>query len=369
VTAGRRRLDLVLPDLFDRMGGIARISRSTALALAEVAADRGLDLQVHVLHDEGAARDRRYLPPPARYRAYGGDRRAMASAVLSSAWRPGHAATVFGHAYLAAVASLFPPRARVAVVAHGIELWDAFPRARVDRRLGLARAQQIWSISDYTAERVVAAHRVRPGAIRILPNALDPYWELPATSDGDEGHLLAVTRLSASERYKGIDVILDALAILPEARRPRTFIVGDGDDRERLTARGRELGLAPAVTFLGRVSDEDLARLYAKARAFVLPSTGEGFGLVFLEAMAHARPVIAARAGGAPEVVLDGETGLLVPPEDPASLAAAIERLADDAELRAGLGRAGRARLEAMFLFPRYAQDIAAALAKLVAER
>jgi len=138
-------------------------------------------------------------------------------------------------------------------------------------------------------------------------------------------------------------------------------IAGDGPDRPRLEAIALRLG--GNVTFLGRVDDMTLNAAFAGARAFVLPSAGEGFGLVYLEAMAHALPCVAAKAGGAPEVVLDGETGVVVPPRHIGALSEAIERVWGEAG--EAMGQRGRERLERSFMFERYEHDVHQALSDL----
>ncbi|MFO0748173.1 MAG: glycosyltransferase family 4 protein [Myxococcota bacterium] len=348
------RIDVVVPDLFDIGGGISRISRALVMAVSTWAAHHEGDVRVHALRDRGGRRDPRYLPPPAEYRGYAADRRRLSMAIVARAWRrPG--LTIFGHTHLAALSVGMPSWSKVAVVAHGKEVWDTL---RLDRRLGLRRADEVWPVSRMTAESLVAVHGVRRERIHLMLNALDPFWPLPEHPQPGMKHLLMVARLNPGDRYKGIDLTLRALARLPAGRRPRLVVVGEGEDRPRLEIIARDLALD--VAFAGGVDDEQLQRLYADALGFVLPSTGEGFGLVYLEAMANALPVIAARAGGAPEVVEHGVTGLLIAPGDEVGLAKAIDAL--DPEM----GRVGRARLEREFLYPRYAADVAQALDRLL---
>jgi glycosyltransferase involved in cell wall biosynthesis len=176
--------------------------------------------------------------------------------------------------------------------------------------------------------------------------------------------LLYVGRLVT---FKGLDHLLDAIALLsrgmgdraggaashppsPIPHPPRLLLAGDGPHRPSLERRARELGIADRVTFLGPIANADLPRYHAISEAFVVPSTDhETFCIAACEAMACARPVVAARTGGLPEVVRDGETGYLVPPGDAAALAERIGELLCDAALRARLGAAGREWTRAMF--------------------
>jgi glycosyltransferase involved in cell wall biosynthesis len=133
-------------------------------------------------------------------------------------------------------------------------------------------------------------------------------------------------------------------AALPEAR---LLVVGDGPLRGELQRQTRDLGLAGSVIFAGR--REDVPRIMAALDVMTLPSLWEGFGLVLLEAMAVSRPIVASRVSAIPEIVVDGETGLLVPPRDADALAAALIALLRDPQRVVEMGRRGRVRLEQAF--------------------
>ena len=148
--------------------------------------------------------------------------------------------------------------------------------------------------------------------------------------------------MAAAERYKGADELIRAVAQL-RASVPGLHLVavGGGNDLLRLRGVAADLGAADRVHFLENLSREEIAACYAHADLFVLPSAGEGFGLVFLEAMAFAKPVVGVAFGGTTDVVKDGINGLLVPPRDPDHLAQALSTLLHDGSLRAELGQRG----------------------------
>src|SRR5262249_13780842 len=155
--------------------------------------------------------------------------------------------------------------------------------------------------------------------------------------------------LSALRQRKGLDVLLDALAALVvQDIRPRLWIAGDGPERAALEAQAQRLALAGQVRFLGE--RQDVGDLLAACDVLVLPSRREGLGVAALEAMAAARPGVGAAVGGLAEAVIDGRTGVLVPPDDAAALAAALAGLLGDHALRARLGAAGPARVAEGFL-------------------
>ncbi len=177
--------------------------------------------------------------------------------------------------------------------------------------------------------------------------------DVPPTRNGGDGRtLLAVARL---EEQKGIDVLLEAFAVVAgEAGDCRLLVAGDGGDRQRLERRSQRLGLESRVRFLGWRTD--VGRLMDEADVLVHPARWEGFGLVLLEAMRAGLPVVATDVGAIPEVVKDGETGILVPPENPAAFAAATLTLVRDPCLCHRLGQAAFARLKAEFSSARMAR-------------
>jgi glycosyltransferase involved in cell wall biosynthesis len=147
--------------------------------------------------------------------------------------------------------------------------------------------------------------------------------------------------------YKGVEDLLQALALIPPAARPRLLVSGHGPMRAQWEALSRTLNLHPQVAFLGNVPDADLPDLYRSADIFVLPSTSraESFGMVLVEAMASGLPCVTTEIGsGNSYVVQNNLTGLVVEPRSPAALARAITRLVDDPALRTQLGQAGRER-------------------------
>lgn len=164
--------------------------------------------------------------------------------------------------------------------------------------------------------------------------------------------------------YKGYHHLLDAAAIVRQKRPDVHWVlVGDGELREKLEGQCQRLGLATAVRFIGW--QERVSEYLALFDVFVLPSLGEHFGRVLLEAMAMERAVVATNAGGVPEIVLHNRTGILVPPAAPATIAAAVEGLLDDRALAAQLGRAARQRVAMEFSLARHVECVEALYAEV----
>ncbi len=240
-------------------------------------------------------------------------------------------------------------------------------RAFLQRRV-LSSATLCLAISDYTAKnflrsgvpedkvRVIGAG-VSPDSLTASPDAGLSLRDRLGLTDGFL--LLTVARLV---RRKGHDLVLRALASLaPSNLDLRYAIVGDGPERLRLAAMAEGLGLADHVIFAGSVPDADLPSWYAACDALVMPSRDvpgqppEGFGLVYLEAGVAGKPVIGARTGGVTSAIVDGETGLLVEPEDVGGLADALRQLLSDRPAAQAMGAHGRARVLADFTWDRVA--------------
>jgi glycosyltransferase involved in cell wall biosynthesis len=212
----------------------------------------------------------------------------------------------------------------------------------------------VTAISTYTADRLRAQVPGVDPAIIPFGAAVDaPAEPPPYTYDGTRPfELLFVGRLV--ER-KGVHLLLDALASLPPDRRVVLHVVGDGPDRERLENQARRLELGDRAVFHGFVSKEELQRRLETCDAFVLPAVidakgdTEGLGVVLIEAMSYARPVIASAAGGIVDIVKDGRNGLLVPPGDAAALANAIGGMMDDPARARTFGLNGREDVAANF--------------------
>jgi glycosyltransferase involved in cell wall biosynthesis len=208
-------------------------------------------------------------------------------------------------------------------------------------RYALRRADHITATGLRLAE---AAARYAPAGkpVTVVPYGVDLREFRPRPREArSEVVIGAVARLS---KEKGLRYLLEAFAVVtghhPQAR---LVLAGEGPERQRLERLAARLGLGERVRFLGEVPHEQVPEVLQQLDIFAMPSTYEGFGVAALEAEAMELPVVASRIHGIPDVVLDGETGLLVPARDRQALAGALERLAVDGDLRRRLGQAGRA--------------------------
>jgi glycosyltransferase involved in cell wall biosynthesis len=342
-------------------GGIQRFNRNLAQALCDLNAE----LDIVSVNDPPlpAARS-------ARIHIHGANTGQLrwAAQVLWLLSTRRYDRCICGHVHLAPAFSFllqvfgYAPQRRILIL-HGIEVWN---RITGVRRRGARAFGRILAVSRYTARSFLEQVSGFPAeAVSIFPNTLSPdllaleaeagppeptgsnEYATVAGSTAAPCRLLSVTRLARSERDKGILDVLAAVASLPATVSVFYTVVGDGDDRDFLEARARDLGISDRVRFAGPLLDRDLWSVYENTDVFILPSRKEGFGIVFLEAMRFGLPVIGACEKGAMDVIRQNINGLLVRYGDAPAIAVAIMDLAADGALRRRLGDAGQAQVMA----------------------
>ncbi len=223
-------------------------------------------------------------------------------------------------------------------------IWRLYRRAADANRHN--RGYRALVVASEYVRRQALASGYDAGRVRTLPYFTQP--PVPPSAPARPDTVLFSGRLV---REKGLHVLLAALARVPPPW--RLLVAGDGMDRPRAARIANRLGVAERVTFLGWLDRAAVARCHEEAAVVAVPSLWpEPFGIVGLEAMAHARPVVAFNVGGVPEWLADGETGWLVPPSDVAALADRIAALLADPVRAAAMGAAGRARVEREFSSP-----------------
>jgi len=262
---------------------------------------------------------------------------------------------------LVVIARLLAPRAKHILFTHGVEVWGnpgLFTR-------GIVRSfvQMIVSVSNFTSARMQQAYGLGEARFALLPNAID----VPDNSGANrltefevqgQYKLLSVSRLA--DRYKGHDrIILSMQTILRTFPDTHYYIVGNGPLRDELSAYANQLGVASNIHFLGWVDDTALRNLYEKCDLFVMPSTGEGFGIVFLEAWKHKLAIIAGNKDASAEVIQHGVNGHLVDPHSVEEITGAIVSLLGDATTRCRLAQAGYETVGDKFTHPIFRKRLA----------
>lgn len=241
---------------------------------------------------------------------------------------------ICGHINLLPLSALasFWYRKPLVLIIHGIDAWDK-PKS-VMARLTVSLIDSFISVSNFTKSRFLAWSGLSEEIGTIIPNSIDTgrFSPGPRRKDLNESLgldgktvLFTLGRMSAHECYKGFDEVIEALPRLAQEIPNIIYMVGgDGDDRARLEQKASDLGVADRVVFTGFIPESDKTDYYRLADVFVMPGRGEGFGIVYLEAMACGIPVIASTADASREAVRDGMLGEVVDPDNQDELISAI---------------------------------------------
>jgi phosphatidylinositol alpha-1,6-mannosyltransferase len=222
-----------------------------------------------------------------------------------------------GHVYMAPLGWIAArlSGAKLVIQTHGIEAW---PRPSRFERWACERAAMILSVSRHTRAKVLDWAVIPPERVLVVPNTVDGCY---TPGDGSalrcewqlEGKkvLLTVGRIRVTEQYKGHDRVIEALPSLIAAGNDVIYVIaGEGDDRSRLERLAKDTGVNDRVRFAGAIPRETLIKAYRMADLFVMPSTGEGFGIAFLEAMACGTPALGFNTSGSRDALADGELGI-----------------------------------------------------------
>ena len=352
-TGRLQSVDLLVPELFAADGGIQVYSRTLICALRTLRPH--LQLRVFCRNDHP-----HHLPESEwegiEWHLAAGSRRRFVRDLLQATRRRRPQLLFSTHVHFALLLCLHH---RVTGVpgwcsAHGIEVWDL---ARGPSCWALGCLQRLLPVSRFTAERLQDQLGGRCPVMSLLPNSFDAGRFTPNNPpislmrryglQPDQPLIVSLSRLSTQDRYKHLDRLIEALPpLLTRWSGLRLLIAGDGELRFSLQALAASLGVAHAVIFTGRVGETELVDHLRLASVFALPSSGEGFGIVFLEALACGLPVLAGDCDGSCDPLADGVHGLLVDPHlplapplmallegrgeplwfDPSRLSAAVER-------------------------------------------
>ena len=356
------RILLLTTDAYGGHGGIALYNRDIAEALAEIPeVDEAVVIPRNMpLAPEPIPGKIRFLPE-----ATGGKANYIRTAIREA--RKNYDLVICGHINLLPLAVLLNLyiRAPLALMVYGIDVWQS-PSALAPH--WIKKADAVWSISAITRDRMNAWAKLPASKFLLLPNAihLERYGVAAKRADLVERYglqasklIMTLARLSSAEKYKGVDEVLELMPALLESEPGLKYLVaGDGDDRARLEAKAKSLGLADCVVFTGMVNESDKADLLRLADAFVMPGRGEGFGFVFLEALACGVPVVGSKLDGSREALREGLLGELVDPLDPLSIKQGIlAALAKHKDIPEGLS---------YFAWPAFSERVAAAVRSLV---
>jgi len=345
------RVLYIAHDIRSRVGGIQRFNQRVLRCLSDIQAAGEIRCSVVALRD--GSFDVGEGHGAIHVRGFHGSKLKAMSGTISRVLCGGFDLLLLDHVILSPVAALSKlrmPRSSCMMFVHGIEVWDdpAYRRAtRLEKLCTRRFVDRIGSVSEFTAGRMQKAFAMPRERFAILPNAID----VPESSDGQvtaarrcANRIITVARLDEWE--KGVGQVIRAMPLVRARIAGAEYVVvGSGMIRAELEKLAGECGVTPSVRFAGRVSDEELSRLYASSAVFAMPSSKEGFGIVYLEAWRYGLPVVAGNRDASPEVVDDAVNGLIVDPTSPEAIAQALVRLLEDPGYAKQLGAAGDEKL------------------------
>ncbi len=328
------RILCLTTDAYSGRGGIALYNSDLIDALASYDDVTKIDVVPRNITDDPYS-----LPHKVKYvKAAAEGRLNYIREIARLVWRrPHYDLIICSHINLLPLAHIISKwlRSNIVLIIYGIDAWHKHHNRYVRRYVSNIGA--VVSISEFTKRKFVSWSGYPEKLVHILPNAIHPdkygigvrNTELVNKYNiKNKKVLMTLGRLSSSERYKGIDQTLDILPeLVRECRDIKYLVCGDGDDRQRLEQKAISLGISDYVEFTGYISEKEKADHYRLADVYVMPSKGEGFGFVFLEAMACGIPVIASIRDGGKEAVRNGLLGEVVDPDDPEMYMDKIKRL------------------------------------------
>lgn len=362
---------------FSKTGGIEKFNRCLLKALRELGVEgKGIQPRSLSLHDSQV--DEQYFDDRA-YKGFAGSKYRFVLQAVRAGLKAD--AVIIGHINLAIVGvalKTLRPNLPVILVTHGIEVWEKLSGA-AGKMIHLA--DRILAVSSFTASKLQEAQGVPAKKIRIFHNTIDPYFPLPQSFSpsatlreryglkATDFVLYTFTRLSSKEQYKGYDTVLEALpALLKTHPQLRYMIAGRADEVEaaRVKKLIDDLGLRDHVHLIGFVADDEITAHYQMADTFIMPSRGEGFGIVFIEAMACGLQVIAGNRDGSVDALKHGELGTLVDPTDVAAVRQGIlQSLENYSEWTEASRKSLQQRTLAHFGFDHYKSRLASCLGEI----
>lgn len=323
---------------FSYQGGIERFNRAFLYAMHTLSESHKINVTAVAVHDKPGT-TLNYFPSHKikQYKGYRGLFSLLQCFRLfkDEVWIMGH----INLAPLGVIRKIFAPSRQLVLVCHGLEVFSALNGWK---KKVLNKADRILAVSHFTKNILISQHNVPEEKITVFPNTIDPFFHFPekfqkplsllnryGIKEG-ESILFTLTRMNSEESYKGYDQVLHVLpGLLREGYRIKYLLAGKADEKEynRILNLISELDLEEQVILTGFIADQEITDHYLLADLFVMPSKGEGFGIVFLEAMACGVPVIAGNKDGSTEALQFGKLGKLVNPDKGEEISAAIKDL------------------------------------------
>jgi len=323
---------------FSTTGGIQKMTRTLGHSLHRAAAKNDWNFELWSAYDKQDDLMEQYLPA-VNFKGFGVHRVNFVLKTFSNSAKPDVA--ILSHINLAIIGlfiKLVNPKCRLWLVAHGIEVWRPLS---FFKRLMLKRCDSVICVSNYTKQQMISRHNLNADKCIVLNNAIDPFMRLPDTFvkpqklsqryglNDNDFILFSLTRLASTEQYKGYDHVISVLGSL-KSKFPQIKYMLSGKYDEQEHIRIKKLieahDVSEHVILTGFIDEAELTDHFLLADLFVLPSKKEGFGIVFIEALACGLPVICGNADGSIDAIRNGELGEAIDPDNLTELNNAITR-------------------------------------------
>jgi phosphatidylinositol alpha-1,6-mannosyltransferase len=319
---------------FSKTGGIEKFNKCLLKALSEFEENKSISITSYSLYDD-QANEQYFLNK--KYKGFSGKRIQF---VIKSVFRARKFdQVILGHINMAVIGCLIRilyPKKNIILITHGIEVWT--PLSGLKKRI-LHKANLVLAVSSFTRKKLVDVQHLDEGKTRLFYNTIDPYFRFPSTFNADNNLrqryglkkedfvLFTLTRLSNAEKYKGYDAVIRCLPELTERISDLKYVIAgkyDQEEKQRIDDLIAQLKLKDKVLFTGYIKDEEVKEHFQMSDLFIMPSQGEGFGIVFIEAIVCGLPVIAGNVDGSVDALQNGELGTLVNPSSEKEITKAV---------------------------------------------
>lgn len=327
--------------IFSATGGIENVCRTLGKALYETAGEKKGKLEIVSMYDKGAdAKDNPYFPAGI-FKGFSRSKLRCSAYALARGRKKD--VVILSHVNLLPVGwaiKKLSPSVKLVLLTHGIEIWK--PLSAFKKKM-IQHCDQVIAVSEYTRQQVISRQGVRADKCRVINNCLDPFLSAP-TGKGKDKSLLdkygleendlvlfCLTRLAGTERHKGYDKIIKAIpAVQPQTAKRIVYVIAGrytADEAAFIKTTAADAGIEKNVILTGFIPAGEIVSHFEMADIYAMPSSKEGFGIVFIEAMYYGLPVIAGNKDGSVDALAGGELGLLVNPDDQPAIEQAISTM------------------------------------------
>jgi glycosyltransferase involved in cell wall biosynthesis len=327
-----KKIILFTLQTFSTTGGIQKMTRTLGHSLYQIAQTNSWNFELWSAYDKPDDLIPKYVPP-ANFKGFSGNRINFVLSAIQKITRPN--VIILSHINLAIIGlliKLLNPKCRIWLIAHGIEVWR--PLSLIKKRL-LKNCDSVLCVSSYTKQQMVIRHQINEDICIVLNNAIDPFMQLPAAFvkpqnlidryrlNDNYPIIFTLTRMATTEKYKGYEQVIKTIGMLKGQFPDIKYILSgkyDTQEKTRINEMIADHQVNDQIILTGFIDDAELSDHFLLADLFVLPSKKEGFGMVFIEALACGLPVICGNADGSIDAIRNGELGKAIDPDDQAGL-------------------------------------------------